>query len=192
MLPNEAPQNDAIRHEIFERIGLTVDCVFVPFSQSRNCKNPDSNWWKEPNWPSLNWRVTVKIGGKPILTTDYGQGIGHIPGYKSSPRVTLFAHEILSVALETGTVPFHQKPWIAKPGKVPAPDRENIMYSLLLDGAADFDAQSFDEWAGEYGYDPDSRKAESIYNECLSIGRQLRSAISMSDIDALRDAYQDY
>lgn len=60
-------------------LGLTVESVFVPFSQSRN---------KAEKHKSLNWRVTVKRNGRDILTTDYSAGAGHCPGYKVSAPPT--------------------------------------------------------------------------------------------------------
>ena len=58
--------------EKIEALGLTVESVFIPFSQSRN---------KNEKHKSLNWRVTVKRNGRDVLTTDYSAGIIHCPSY---------------------------------------------------------------------------------------------------------------
>ena len=44
------------------------------------------------------------------------------------------------------------------------PDAEGCLESLLLDAGSA--VQSFEEWCGDFGYDTDSRKAESIWKSC--------------------------
>lgn len=58
---------------VVDELGLTVEALFVPFSQSRN---------KNEQHISLNWIVTLKRGGKDVMTTEYSAGIAHCPGYK--------------------------------------------------------------------------------------------------------------
>jgi hypothetical protein len=43
------------------------------------------------------------------------------------------------------------------------PEVDEVLSCLLLDAAGYENARSFEEWAGEYGYDADSRKAERTY-----------------------------
>lgn len=62
-------------------LGLTVESVFVPFSQSRN---------KAEGSKTLNWVVTVKRNGRDVIKTDYSAGIAHCPGYKASKAPTAF------------------------------------------------------------------------------------------------------
>lgn len=50
----------------------------------------------------------------------------------------------------------------------------------------------FEQWAADFGYDTDSRKAEKIYQECLRGALKLRAAIGQEGMDALREACQDY
>ena len=174
--------------------GVTVEYTFIPFDQSRNCKDPAASWWKEPNWPSLNWRVVVKVHGKPVLITDYSAGIGHIPGYRPTygKGMTVYDASVLAETIKTGYVPLHRKPHVAKPGRVPAPSREDAMYSLLSDGTPDFDALTFADWCADYGYDTDSREAEKTYNQCREHGAALRGAIGATGIETLREVFQDY
>lgn len=184
----------ADRLELIRAAGITADYTFIPFNQSRNCKDPAASWWEEPNWPSLNWRVVLKVNGKPALITDYSAGIGHIPGYRPTfgKGMTVYEAGVLSETLETGRVPRHQKPHIAKPGVIPDPSIENVLHSLLSDGAVDFDALSFEEFAAEFGYSEDSRDAERIYHACVDTGRQMRAALGIPMIEKLREAFQDY
>lgn len=48
-----------------------------------------------------------------------------------------------------------------------------VFASVVEDAASADNARSFEEWAGEFGYDTDSRKAEAIYKECLSLRDRL-------------------
>jgi len=45
------------------------------------------------------------------------------------------------------------------------PDAEGLLNSLMLDSSFE---GSFEEWAREYGYDTDSRKAFDVYQACLN------------------------
>lgn len=45
-------------------------------------------------------------------------------------------------------------------------DRPELVFEcLIIDAWGYLQAQSFEDWAGEYGYDTDSRKAEQMYRE---------------------------
>ena len=54
------------------------------------------------------------------------------------------------------------------------PTAEDVMGCVALDarGLGD-NVMPFEEWADEYGYDPDSRKAEHIYRLCLKQREEL-------------------
>lgn len=50
------------------------------------------------------------------------------------------------------------------------------------------DAQdSFEEWAGNFGYDTDSRKAERIYQHCLATGDKLKLILTREQITKLAE-----
>jgi len=166
--------------DLIASIGLTVESEFVPFSQSRN---------KDADHKSLNWRVTIKRNGREILTTDYSAGLAHCPAYKDSTlgrqdsvdRVRAIAQQC-----ETGR---NGKP--GRPGEWIRPDSVDVLYSLVMDSNV-IDSGGFESWAADYGYDPDSRKAESIYRQCLEHALKLRAWIGGDSLDALRGAFQDY
>lgn len=47
---------------------------------------------------------------------------------------------------------------------------------------------SFDDWAGNFGYDSDSRKAEATYGQCLAMGDKLKKlGLSRAEVQALAD-----
>jgi hypothetical protein len=177
---------------------LDYTAVFVPQSQSRNAG--DKNL-------SLNWRVTLRrkptadelarwtsLTHRDILTTDYMQGIGHAPGYTHG-RMTLDRDKYFHHVAEKGkTAKVSKNPeltgewqWV-KP--LPPPELADVLHSLLLDAEA-IDAGGFEEWAGDFGYEVDSREAERIYKACVEVGLKLRAALGDDKMTELREALQD-
>lgn len=72
--------------------------------------------------------------------------------------------------------------------KLGAPSYDDVVHCLLIDSNAL--EQDFEEWASEYGYDADSRKAYKIWEECCKNTRKLlKTGI---DIAAERIRLQDY
>ena len=70
------------------------------------------------------------------------------------------------------------------------PSNKDIMHSLLLDASA-ID-ESFLNWCDNYGYDCDSIKALNIYNACCETGKALQKIFTCQQIEAMREALQDY
>lgn len=170
--------------------GITVESVFVPFSQSRN---------KDQDHHSLNWRITIKKNGREILTTDYSAGIGHAPSYKATKppqgypgNLSMWKRAAIAFETEKG---FKMKytPW----GEYPdtsnpiLPGSCDVIYSLASESNA-LDYPSFEDWALCFGYDPDSRKGETIYRACLETALKMRAGLGDSALAALREACQDY
>jgi hypothetical protein len=79
----------------------------------------------------------------------------------------------------------------ASGNKAIMPDACDVLHSLLMDSEV-LDSNSFESWASDFGYDPDSRKAESIYRACLEIGLKVRNGLGESIVAELRAAFQDY
>ena len=142
---------------------VTIESEFVPWSQSRN---------KNEKHRSLNWRIKILRADRTILETDYSAGIAHCPSYRQGRRT-------VDVERETET------------GRRIAPDACNVIASLSMDSSV-LDCSSFEEWAGGFGYDVDSRKAESIYRACLEIALKLRNGLGEEGLRALQIATQDY
>lgn len=171
---------------IMAELGLEVESVFVPWSKSRFFKADT----KDPRERSLNWRVTLKRGGREIISTDYTAGLGHCPAYQKLKRGFISLYDEAGIIHETekGTI------WIDnefRKGKPILPDSASVLHSLLMDSDA-IDCSTFEEWAENSGYDVDSRKAEAIYRQCLEIGLKLRNGLGDGNLTRLREAFQDY
>lgn len=165
---------------VLDKYGLTVESAFVPWSKSRNAKEKN---------PSLNWIITLKQDGRDILTTDYSAGCGHAPSYKQGSYNTIDGRDAVKWECENGYKLFQDSVFKMKQNPI-LPNAQDVIYSLLTDSEV-LDYATFEDWADSFGYDPDSRSHEKIYNACLKIALQFRR-IGESAMAELREAYQDY
>jgi len=169
-----------------ERLGLTVRSTFVPWSRSRSFKAG-----AKLNDRNLNWSVTICKDGREVLSTDYSAGIAHAPSYVQRfgrNGYTLDEADALTFETEHGLkyrgAGFSSRTPIAL-------HTVDVVWSVIQDAGA-IDHPTFESWAAEYGYDPDSRKGEAIYRVCLEHALKLRAAIGDEGLAALRAAGEDY
>lgn len=195
VMPGDVPEQPAAGSDIAAAVAalaLTVRAEFVPFSRSRNA-NPKAR----ASDMTLNWRVTLERAGRDVLTTDYSAGAAHCPSYRDkchgAPHVmTVMRDDAVRAECETGRA--HTGPQygsLSPKGKTIEPKSHDVLYSLVMDSSV-LDYARFEDWAAEYGYDPDSRSAEKTYRACLEIALALRNAIGEAGLESLRVAFQDY
>jgi hypothetical protein len=67
------------------------------------------------------------------------------------------------------------------------PDPADVVGSLISDGFGALQSSGFDDWAGNYGYDTDSRKAEGIFRLCSEIGLKLQAHFGTALTDPCYD-----
>lgn len=172
--------------KLLEDNKISFKYKFIPFSQSRN---------KHQKLKSLNYLVTVLKDNKEALTIDYSMGQAYCPAYKMSMKDKYAKQMIINKQCEEG---YYQLKYIvesyltgygAKSSILP--DNTDIINSLILDSSV-LDYSSFEQWASDFGYDPDSRKGERMYNECLKIALALRNSFGDTLINELKEALQDY
>lgn len=167
-----------------KEMGLRLESKFIPFSQSRN---------KNEKYPSLNWVVTLYQNDRKILSTDYMAGSAHCPSYNNKKVKGYDKDQLIKKECETGfaCVYMWSLNYISENRKKPIlPDIKDVLYSLLID--SDALNYEFSEWASNFGYEEDSRKAEKIYNECVNHGLQMLRVLGQENIQELREVYQDY
>lgn len=170
-----------------DALGLSIRSKFVPFKLSRH---KDSDPKNEISKRTLNWRVTLVKDGRDILTTDYSAGVGHCPSYNQRARWTLAYAALIEFETDHGFTAKCGSFGITK-GKAIEPKALDVIYSLVTDSNV-IDYSGFEDWAENYGYDPDSREAESTYRACLEIALKLRNGLGESDLASLGTAFQDY
>lgn len=192
MSPSEAKQKLTDKAAA---LNLTLTAAFVPYSQSRHAKDKGDSGYRGP---CLNWRVTLSRNGREIFTTDYSAGVGHIPKslrQDASTRGHLPHYQVR--ACEVGRyIPgllayesidnFCRGIHAGMTREIPAPELADVLYSLLMDSDV-LNCSGFEDWASNLGFDTDSRKAESIYRECLEQALKLRAAIGQESLDDLAE-----
>jgi len=181
--------------ETARALGLTVEAEFVPWSKSRNKDERATDWSGKPTkrpQRSLNWKVTLKRGDREILTTDYGAGTAHCPGYRQGDN-SVDQARLIEYETEVGLMGFIGASGVLLPkgGRKIVPDTADVIASLARDSDV-LDAAGFEEWASDLGFDTDSRKAEAIYRACLEIALKLRAAIGEDGLTKLREAASEY
>lgn len=147
------------------------------------------------NKQMLEYNVSISYKGRHLITTPFSMGIGHIPGFSSPGRWTQALWDRMKWVFKEGRAP---KNWLHEysnsgrlSGEMILPTLPSVMHSLLLDSDA-LEHQSFEQWANDFGYDTDSRKAEESYKACLSTGLKLTGALGRTKMQELREAFQDY
>lgn len=158
---------NATVNDVLEQLGITTAATFIPH------KTPAGET------PTLRWRVSVRRNGVEIYSTEYSAGCAHAPAHAGG-RVS----DAVVAECETGMR--HDGG-----GAVPAPKTADVLYCLVSDASA-ADAGSFEEWAGDLGYDTDSRQAERVYRACLETQKALSAAFTGEEFATLREAFTDY
>lgn len=181
-----------------DRLGMSVKSEFVPFSQSSN---------KNEKHKSLNWRVTLQKGGRDIITTDYSAGTAHCPAHKLSLRAaggrdSIMRDGMITWECENGFAArafdhannpqgYTVRELNPKSRSPIAPNALDVIHSLVMDSDV-LESSGFEDWASNFGYDTDSRSAETIYRACLEIALKLRNGLGEKALAELREAFQDY
>lgn len=162
--------------KIREGFRISQFVKFVPWDISRN---------KNEKCPSLNWLVTLFRNGKAFMSdVEYSAGCAHCPSYKQGGFGK--DHDVTE-AVTQECLKGHKYRVGAK--RI-VPSILDVVSNLLMDG--DVNGQSFEDWASNFGYDVDSRKAEKIYLACQDIESAWKRAFSAADLGALRELFQNY
>ncbi len=145
---------------------------------------------KSKDWQHIAWRVEFS-SPRGKFSTDYKQGIGHLPAgmVPAGGRYTIYELERVQFTLSTGMVPRKDSDlgsninFGAKP--LPKPEAADVVYSLVSDASA-ADYASFEDWAADMGDDPDSRQAEKTFNLCRQIALDLFRVFGADVVEKLR------
>lgn len=209
MKPKILSTENQTRLTAVTKLGLKIESTFIPYSKSRNFKplaKPKIYTLSEFNNLSLNWKVRLiktthlildgDLGDqrsidkdRVIIETDYSAGIGHCSAYKRNARLTIDYVGSIEQEIETGK-PSTEFGTFAS-NEIAQPDPLSVLYSLITDSEV-LNYSGFDDWALEFGYDPDSRKAEKIYRDCLEIALKIQNGLGTETLNQLRELLQDY
>jgi hypothetical protein len=107
----------------------------------------------------------------PGLNVEPGERIPHVGPYGIRPTIAVLEH-----------VNAHSEP--------EPPTLDEVLNALVMDCSSVRNGETFDDWAGDFGYDTDSRKAEATYRACVETSRALTRL--GADFDALEKLFADY
>jgi hypothetical protein len=155
--------------EILNTLGVTIDATFIPHDTPAG------------ETPTLRWRLSVRRNGREFHATDYSAGCAHAPEYKKAKALTA----AVKAECETGILYGDR---LGRP--VPPPPVADVVHSLLMDASGTDDR--FEDWAANYGFDPDSRTAERMFNACRDTAAALRRTFTADELTALETAFVDY
>jgi hypothetical protein len=99
------------------------------------------------------------------------------PHMSDMPRGSTHWRCKLKCGRRSMTVYFSQGPAHTK-----EPDIESVVDCLASDVGGLLNAQSFEDWASEYGYDTDSRKAEQTFKTIMKQGDDLARLLGDTSI----------
>jgi len=65
------------------------------------------------------------------------------------------------------------------------PQLDEVLDSIAIDSASVENAESFEDWASDFGLDPDSRKALATFNLCVKQAKDARRLLGPENYDLL-------
>jgi hypothetical protein len=164
---------------LIAKCGLAMTAQYVPteFSAKKHfSKNSE-------DWQHIAWECTLTTPRGSLATT-FKQGLGHLPdSIRPRDRITIAMEEAIQKTLKTGKV--YGLGAIVSRGPLQPPTLVDVLGSLCSDSSA-IDS-TFEDWASDFGYDADSRKAYATWERCRDLGLRLRQILG-ADFDAVREA----
>lgn len=136
-----------------------------------------------------HWTVEFKRGSRS-LKTSYQAGFGLLLPKSAIPKAgdnSLRTWNTVRQLCETG----HTTLGVGKYMKVDNPKPADVLSCLMLDFSV-LDYSNFEEFATEFGYDPDSRSAEQTYKDCIETGLQYNRFFSTEEREELATLLADY
>jgi hypothetical protein len=118
---------------------------------------------------ALGWKNGTQIHGGHIMID--GDGWKHYAfqvGFHPTGKAPVFFDWKSGVG---NTVKARDGKTVLGPKK---PDPSEVLGRVCADYTSTINA-SFEDWAGDFGYDQDSRKAYRIYEDCQALGSKLRA-----------------
>jgi len=174
---------------IIDRLGLSMTYTPTTREPSDPSDKDSVRWNKEAS----HWAIKVsRKDSRYSIETVYSMGAAH-RRWRSGGGVKLEARGRYSEQQlqQLGFVPGKrvewqtgkQTAWLKEARRVLSeptpPDLRDVLWSLCLDSMAYENAASFEDYAIEYGYSTDSRKAERIYRECGETCKKLKAMIGL-------------
>lgn len=126
---------------------------------------------------ATHWGITIVYNNRQMHTS-YHMGSGHYRWKRSGEwgkkgeRVA-----ITSKFMAGGSLSLWGAGVLKAESEPISPNPDDVLDGLRSDASGVYDARDFEDWASNYGYDTDSRKAEETYRSCQKIARDLEKLL---------------
>lgn len=117
----------------------------------------------------FHYYITLEYQGHS-MSLYYSKGRGHVTPHPRMPAKDAALHIVNSRPRTLyGEELLKRFPYTPTP-----PTRAEVLDNLASEADGIESTRGFEDWAGEFGYDTDSRKALATYEACLKSARSLR------------------
>jgi hypothetical protein len=196
---NKKPDYEVANEEakaLFDKLGIKYT-ISDPFPMVR-----------DEDWPCIAYHISFQHqhNGK-ILTSEYHLGVGHVdwqkyrggslmmPGLTQVQENIIYAHQNQKFGGPTFKKEFKldeakAATCLAKRQKV-QPKAYEVFASVCRE-AWEASQETFDDWASNFGYDTDSRKAEQLYHACKAPFGTLIGMIGSTDVEKFAQLAQQF
>jgi hypothetical protein len=129
---------------------------------------------RDNNWPCVSFNIEFTNDRGASFKTKYSMGIGLFnlkKNRRAKALLNMDQRKMFDNLIENPSANYVDKQLIAETVASVAritkqrPNPATVLASCCEDGLRAYDTR-FEEWAFDFGYDPDSRKAEKIYDTC--------------------------
>lgn len=128
------------------------------------------------NTLTRNWTVKVERNGKEIISFPYFEGYAFCEAYpKKFGNLTVADANAIRRECQLGPR--------AKEPRQPL----NALHNIAMDCIGVDDASGFEDWAQTYCYDPDSRKAYAVWEECNRFYHALKATVGIDNLRRIAD-----
>jgi hypothetical protein len=154
----------------------------------------------ESDWPCISYVITYR-NGKAEFKTPYHLGVGHVDWSKAPKDFPSIGYSggltnddwamINMLRHNRHVTPSDKAQWASTAAKLAKlqkvkPDTDEALATVCRD-AKEAVETFFGEWATNFGYDPDSRKAEQIHRAAANQYPGLLAIMSRDTIDKLAE-----
>lgn len=196
MSPTPEEQREK-RKALFDELGLSISHTIG--TPAVDVSKGDGG--KPHKWYNITFNVTIKRKDSVVWSGDYRKGLACLDikravkvGWKT---INPSESNILTVMSRPNMICHDDPKYLYALQLVvnvckPQLSLSDVLYCLLLDGAAYFDGMTFEDWCDNCGYDNDSIKAKATYDACDKTGRELVRGIGRDNVAKLVEAFQNY
>lgn len=158
----------------FEQAAEEIQKLYGSFGLTCAVSSPAgkvTKQFKDSDWPHVEFTLTYEKGSQ-TFSTPYSMGVGL---FKIPARTPFWMNEdqqnmLYNIQQNPRGQWKNKKLWAETIAEVArqtkqGPEPAEVLAACCADGL-EAQESAFEDWAGNFGYDADSRKAEKIYNQC--------------------------